>query len=159
MFNDKVVTKESEAYYVHTAVADEEDENVIMMTIVVDPAWEPQIYERLFYKLQEDIRHEIEHLTQLGIHRISDRPTSRTNTAQLKTTFGHHKHKLEVPALVHGFYRRAKLEKRPIDEVMIEDLDSEIERGNLTKRAAQSLLAIWVDYSKKNIPAAIYSQE
>ena len=159
LFNDKVVTKESEAYYVHTAVADEEDENVIMMTIVVDPAWEPQIYERLFYKLQEDIRHEIEHLTQLGIHRISDRPTSRTNTAQLKTTFGHHKHKLEVPALVHGFYRRAKLEKRPIDEVMIEDLDSEIERGNLTKRAAQSLLAIWVDYAKKNLPAAIYSQE
>ena len=61
--------------------------------------------------------------------------------------------------MVHGFYRRAKLEKRPIDEVMIEDLDSEIERGNLTKPAAQSLLAIWVDYAKKNLPAAIYSQE
>ena len=150
--------KEEDSYYVHTAIADD-DSNVIMMTVVVDPSKEPTIYEKLFYKLQEDIRHEIEHFTQEGPNRIDDRPTSKTNTAQLKTTFGHHKHKLEIPALVHGFYRRAKLEKKPIDEIMIEDLDSEIERGNLTKKQSENLLKIWIEYSKKNLPHAVYSEK
>lgn len=140
--------KETEAYYVHTAISDDIDENVIMITVVVDPLHEPQIYEKLFYKLQEDIRHEIEHLTQ----------ENPDDTSKLKTTYGHHKNKFEVPALVHGFYRRAKLEKRPLDEVMIEDLDLEIERGNLNKKQAQKLLQIWVDYAKKNLPSAIYSE-
>ena len=62
-----------------------------------------------------------------------------------------------MPALVHGFYRRAKLEKRPLDDIMIEDLDSEIERGNLSSKQAQKLLQIWVDYAKKNLPKAKYS--
>lgn len=148
--------KKSNAYFVNTAIANDK-ENIIMMTVVIDPEWEPIIYENLFYKLQEDIRHEIEHFTQIGPNRISDRPTSRTNTATLKTVYGHHKNKTEVPALVHGFYRRAKLEKRPLDEIMIEDLDSEIERGNLSKKQAEKLLQIWIDYAKKNIPKAKYS--
>ena len=158
LYHDRSASKESEAYFVNTAIA-EGDDNVIMMTVVVDPNWEPRIYEKLFYKLQEDIRHEIEHLTQSGYYRIEDRPVSTTSTAKLKTVFGHHKHKLEVPALVHGFYRRAKLEKRPIDDVMMEDLDSEIEKGNLSKKQAESLLKVWVDYAKKNLPTAIYSQQ
>jgi hypothetical protein len=158
LYHDRSATKESEAYFVNTAVA-EGDDNVIMMTVVIDPHWEPRIYEKLFYKLQEDIRHEIEHLTQSGYYRIEDRPVSATSTAKLKTVFGHHKHKLEVPALVHGFYRRAKLEKRPIDDVMMEDLDSEIERGTLSKKQAESLLKIWVEYAQKNLPTAIYSQQ
>lgn len=156
IYETRPADKESDAYFVHTAIADDE-ENIIMMTVVVDPTWEPRIYEKLFYKLQEDIRHEIEHFTQMGPNRIPDRPTSRTDTANLKTVYGHHKNKIEVPALVHGFYRRAKLEKRPLDDIMIEDLDSEIERGNLSSKQAQKLLQIWVDYAKKNLPKAKYS--
>ena len=158
IYETKAADKESDAYYVHTAIADD-DENIIMMTVVVDPAWEPRIYERLFYKLQEDIRHEIEHFTQMGPNRISDRPKSKTDTANLKTTYGHHKNKIEVPALVHGFYRRAKLEGKPLDDIMVDDLDSEIERGNLTSKQAQKLLQIWLDYAKKNLPHAQYSGE
>lgn len=158
IYETRPADKESDAYFVHTAITDDE-ENIIMMTVVVDPTWEPKIYEKLFYKLQEDIRHEIEHFTQMGPNRIPDRPTSRTDTANLKTVYGHHKNKIEVPALVHGFYRRAKLEKRPLDDIMIEDLDSEIERGNLSSKQAQKLLQIWVDYAKKNLPHAQYSGE
>ncbi len=158
IYETRPADKESDAYFVHTVIADDE-ENIIMMTVVVDPTWEPRIYEKLFYKLQEDIRHEIEHFTQMGPNRIPDRPTSRTDTTNLKTVYGHHKNKIEVPALVHGFYRRAKLEKRPLDDIMIEDLDSEIERGNLSSKQAQKLLQIWVDYAKKNLPHAQYSGE
>ena len=113
----------------------------------------------MFYKIQEDVRHEIEHFTQKGKYRIEDRPIYKGNTANLKTTYGHHKNIVEVPALVHGFYRRAKLEKRPLDEIMIEDLDSEIERGNLSKKQAENLLKMWLDYAKKNLPHAIYREQ
>lgn len=146
-------------FEVSTSISNDGDDNIIMMSVAVDPKFEPRIYEKLFYKLQEDIRHEIEHFTQMGPNRIPDRPKSTSKTAELKTTYGHHKNKIEVPALVHGFYRRAKLEKRPLNDVMQDDLDSEIERGNLTKKEAEKLLQIWIDYAKQNLPKAIYRTE
>ena len=155
---DIVRTNDVEIFEVRTAVADEDEENIIMMTIILGPRFNSQKLEKLFYKLQEDIRHEIEHFTQIGPNRIKDRPTYKGSTANLKTTYGHHKNVIEVPALVHGFYRRAKLEKRPLDEIMMDDLDSEIERGLLTKNQAQKLLTLWISYAKKNLPSAIYKE-
>jgi hypothetical protein len=149
-------SEEVDSFEVRTAIADEDEENIIMMTIILGPRFNSQKLEKLFYKLQEDIRHEIEHFTQMGPNRIEDRPVYKGSTANLKTVYGHHKNVIEVPALVHGFYRRAKLEKRPIDEIMMDDLDAEIEKGFLTKKQAQKLLTIWVDYAKKNLPHAIY---
>ena len=155
---DIVRTNDVEIFEVRTAVADEDEENIIMMTIILGPRFNSQKLQKLFYKLQEDIRHEIEHFTQIGPNRIKDRPTYKGSTANLKTTYGHHKNVIEVPALVHGFYRRAKLEKRPLDEIMMDDLDSEIERGLLTKNQAQKLLTLWIHYAKKNLPSAIYKE-
>lgn len=152
-----IVRDESiDTFKVVTSIADDE-ENIIMLTIILGHDFNKTELEKLFYKLQEDIIHEIEHFTQIGTNRIEDRPIYKGNTANLKTTYGHHKNVLEIPALVRGFYRRAKLEKKPLDEIMMEDLDTEIERGNLTKYAAKKLLTIWVDYAKKNLPKAIYS--
>ena len=145
--------------YEEPSAAADDDDNIIMVTVYIDPKAEPQCYQKMFYKLQEDIRHEIEHFTQSGDYRINDRPISKTNTANLKTVYGHHKHKVEIPALVHGFYRRAKLEKRPLDDIMTDDLDSEIERGNLSKKQAEKLLTMWIDYAKKNLPRAIYTNK
>jgi hypothetical protein len=153
---DIVRTNDVEIFEVRTAVADEDDENIIMMTIILGPRFNQQKLEKLFYKLQEDVIHEIEHFTQMGPNRIEDRPIYKGSTANLKTVYGHHKNIIEVPALVRGFYRRAKLEKRPLDEIMIEDLDSEIERGGLTKKQAENLLTVWIHYAKKNLPHAIY---
>jgi hypothetical protein len=155
---DIVRSEEVDSFEVRTAIADEDEENIIMMTIILGPRFNSQKLQKLFYKLQEDIRHEIEHFTQIGPNRIKDRPTYKGSTANLKTTYGHHKNVIEVPALVHGFYRRAKLEKRPIDEIMMDDLDSEIERGLLTKNQAQKLLTLWISYAKKNLPSAIYKE-
>ena len=155
---DIVRTNDVEIFEVRTAVADEDDENIIMMTIILGPRFNQQKLEKLFYKLQEDVIHEIEHFTQMGPNRIEDRPIYKGSTANLKTVYGHHKNIIEIPALVRGFYRRAKLEKRPLDEIMIEDLDSEIERGGLTKKQAENLLTVWIHYAKKNLPSAIYKE-
>jgi len=156
---DIVETEDIEKFEVRTAIADEDDENIMLMTIILGPKFNKQDLETLFYKLQEDVRHEIEHFTQMGPNRIEDRPIYKGNTANFKTVYGHHKNIIEVPALVRGFYRRAKIERKPIDEIMMDDLDTEIERGNLTKSAAQKLLTLWVDYAKKNLPHAIYRKD
>jgi len=155
---DIVETEDIEKFEVRTAIADEEDENIMLMTIILGPRFNKQDLESLFYKLQEDVRHEIEHFTQMGPNRIENRPIYKGNTVNLKT-YGHHKNIIEVPALVRGFYRRAKIERKPIDEIMMDDLDTEIERGNLTKKAAEKLLTIWIDYAEKNLPHAIYRKD
>ena len=156
---DIVETEDIEKFEVRTAIADEDDENIMLMTIFLGPRFNKQDLETLFYKLQEDVRHEIEHFTQMGPNRIEDRPIYKGNTANFKTVYGHHKNIIEIPALVRGFYRRAKIERKPIDEIMMDDLDTEIERGNLSKNTAQKLLTIWVDYAKKYLPHAIYRKD
>lgn len=145
-------------FHLDAAVSDDKDENVIMVALFFGPDFSPKSYEKLFYRLQEVMRHEIEHLTQGGPNRIPDRPIYYGSTSDLKTVYGHHKNKIEVPALVHGFYRRAKIEKRPLDEIMIDDLDADIQKGLLSKKQAENLLTIWLDYAKKNLPAARYSK-
>jgi hypothetical protein len=42
---------------------------------------------------------------------------------------------------------------------MIEDLDNEIEKENITKEEAKELFRIWSLYAKRRYPKAIYSQD
>ena len=81
------------------------------------------------------------------------------NSSNYETTFDHHKDKGEVAALVHGFYRRAKLEKKPIDIIMLVDLKKDIVDGKITPEEADKLLQLWINYSMKNLPKAQYTQK
>jgi hypothetical protein len=108
----------------------------------------------MFYKINEDVRHEIEHYLQ---NIFKDRQQPLQDTADYNTTFAHHMDPSEVEALVHGFYRRAKLEKRPIDVVMIEDVQKDIQDGNLTPDEGDTLLSVWVKYAVNKLPHAKYS--
>jgi hypothetical protein len=130
----------------------------MLMTIFLNNNFSEKNYQKLFYKLQEVVRHEIEHFTQQGTYRIEDRPIYKGNTVNLKTVYGHHKNVIEVPALVRGFYRRAKLERKDLDVIMREDLKDEVSKGSLTQKQADNLLKIWIDYAKKHLPKATYSK-
>jgi hypothetical protein len=133
------------------------DEDVLEFNMVINPKVESKAYQKMYYKLQEDVRHEMEHLTQHGTNRMEDRP-EKTDTSEDETTYEHHLKKDEIPALVHGFYRRAKLEGKGLDEVMIDDLDYEIELKNLTKSEAQEIFKVWILYAKRRLPKAVYSK-
>jgi hypothetical protein len=131
---------------------DESDELVLEITLDRDK--EPQSYEPLFYKINEDVRHEIEHYTQAI---MKDKPSSDKATAQMDSTYEHHMEPSEISALVHGFYRRAKLEKKPLDVIMWDDLNNDIEVGHLTQEEADDLFHRWISYSRRRLPNAIYS--
>ena len=133
----------------------EEEENIIIVQIIINKRAGKNVLNEILYKLNEDIRHEIEHFTQEGPNVMVGKPKPKHFT-KFKTTFKHHKNPAEISALVRGFYRRAKTEKKPLDVVMIEDLEREMAKGNIDKKEKEKLLKIWIEYAKKNLPAAIY---
>jgi len=140
-------------YYVFTYLAEDDS---IVVEVSLDELYGKSFYEEIIYKINEDIRHEIEHLLQeMG---VGDRESLELkNSSNYETTFDHHKDRGEVAALVHGFYRRAKLEKKPIDTVMLEDLNKDILDGRITIEEGDKLLQLWLIYSIKNLPKAQYT--
>jgi hypothetical protein len=147
---DTTMTYEIESFYVR-------EEDILEFNMLINPKKEPDIYRDLYMKLQEDVRHEMEHVLQYW--GIGDRPGLNDKELGGETTYEHHSRLEEVPAMVQGFYRRAKLERRSLDEIMTEDLDDEIEKGNLTKEEAEGLLNIWMLYAKRRLPKAIYTNK
>lgn len=152
-YNNKTIP-----YYVNTYIS---DDDYLIVELTLNDSYGRKYYQNIYNKLNEDVRHEIEHYVQEK-GKIEKRFKTRQqplipNTAQYKTTFEHHKDPSEVEALVHGFYRRAKLEKKPLDVVMIKDLEDDIEKGNLTQKEAEDLFSIWLKYARRNLPHAKYS--
>ena len=133
------------------------EEDVLEFNMVINRNQEPDVYEAMYMKLQEDVRHEMEHLLQDWGR--GDRPPVSDEDHEGETTYQHHKRLEEVPALVQGFYRRAKKMRLPLDEIMTKDLDNEIEQGNLTTEEAEELLRVWMLYTKRRLPKAIYTNK
>lgn len=154
-------------YYVNSYI---DHNDSFIMEISIDENYGKKIYEDLFYKINEDIRHEIEHFVQfidkiqqqigepIEKRRFKDKQQPEIeDTSDYETTFLHHKDPSEVEALVRGFYRRAKLEKKPLDVVMQNDLEREIGFGEITEEEAKKLFSIWMKYAKRNLPNAKYT--
>jgi hypothetical protein len=133
------------------------EEDVLEFNMVINRNQEPDVYEAMYMKLQEDVRHEMEHLLQDWGR--GDRPPVSDEDHEGETTYQHHTRLEEVPALVQGFYRRAKKMRLPLDEIMTKDLDNEIEQGNLTTEEAEELLRVWMLYAKRRLPKAIYTNK
>tara|TARA_R110000803_G_scaffold63134_1_gene123700 strand:- start:349 stop:1002 length:654 start_codon:yes stop_codon:yes gene_type:complete len=134
-----------------------QEEDVLEFNMVINRNQEPNVYEDIYMKLQEDVRHEMEHILQDWGR--GDRPSVSTEDHKGETTYQHHKRLDEVPALVQGFYRRAKKMRLPLDELMKKDLDNEIAEGNLTTKEAKELLRVWILYAKRRLPEAIYTNK
>lgn len=151
--DDLLINGKKQDFLVNTYI---DEENEITMKIVISMEFEPYCYERLFYKINEDIRHEIEHYTQKI---FSNKPKSSQDTSKYETTFEHHMDPSEIEALAQGYYRRSKLEKLPFDIIIKNDLNKEVEIGDLTKRESEVIYQNIVKYAKKNLPKAIYSKD
>jgi hypothetical protein len=132
-------------YYIKTYV---DTDDVVDMEVTIDETYGRNFYEEMFYKINEDVRHELEHHLQ---NIFDDRQQPIQDTVNYETVFAHHMDPSEVEALVRGFHRRAKLEKKPLDIVMLEDIKKEIMDGNITADEGDTLLQTWLTYAVKNI--------
>lgn len=146
-------------YHVNSFVA---DDNYLVIEITINESYGKNYYKEIYYKLNEDVRHEIEHYVQekaLTDERFKTRKQPLIPaTSDYETVYLHHIDPSEVEALVHGFYRRAKKERVPLDTIMIKDLESDIEKGQITQEEAKELFNTWLIYARRNLPKAIYSK-
>jgi hypothetical protein len=139
-------------YFVYSYVS---IDGPIVIELTIDDTYGRDFYEEIFYKINEDIRHEIEHELQII---FNDREQSLIpNSSDYETTFKHHMDPSEVAALVHGFYRRAKLEKKTLDSIMLDDIKKEISNGEITPSEGDKLLQTWISYSVKHLPYAQFT--
>lgn len=140
----------------------EDDENHdIALQLYLNKTKDKTFYQQLYYKLAEDIRHEIEHLSQFDdISKKGEgaRPTP-IDYDQFEDVFSHHTDPAEIEALTQGFYIRAKKEKKPLDTVILDYLNSIEEKKAITPNQKTKILKNLLDYAKKNLPRAIYQQD
>lgn len=148
--DDIIYNNDKLPYYINTYIA---EDDTLVVGLTIDESYGKRYYEEIFYKLNEDVRHEIEHFTQ---NIFSDREKPLQDTAKYETTYEHHMDPSEIEALAHGFYRRAKIEKRPFESIILDDLNKDISLGNLSQKEADEILKAIIDYSKKRLPDAIY---
>ncbi len=129
--------------------------------IHLNPAYEPQSYVKLNSKLQDAVRHEIEHILQ-GPNNISFKekkaqPTSMAHREKIQTPGNTHKYftlRDEIPAMVNGMYRQAKTEKRSLVDIFKEYIGYYLEQGEITQKQYDKILNVWINYAKKNLPKA-----
>jgi hypothetical protein len=135
----------------------------VEISVLLNSGAGKEYYNKLNACLNEVVRHELEHLTQWGINKKGNKAhvseSKRTRVSErFKPSYGYFSLKDEIPALVHGMHRQAKIEKRPITDIFTEYLDEYIADDQINERQAKLLFDKWYNYSIKNIPRAKYAQ-
>ena len=87
------------------------DEDVIEISVITNPNLNRQVLEELHFELNELIRHELEHIIQF--ERGDDIPTKEP-----KKPIKYYSQPHELQAQIAGFKRRAKKERKPLEDVI-----------------------------------------
>jgi len=129
------------------------------LTIFINPKDEPQKYNWISGKIKSLIRHEIEHGTQEGPNRISDRPFMTDEEQELYKKalnsgdfVSYFTHKLELPAYVNQMYIVAKFYKVPIDVAIDDFLGEAVKAKYISEKEKDFITSKWEAYIKHNLP-------
>lgn len=143
-----------------------------IMEIIIDieaPSFDIEhiLYTDINAELHSAVRHELEHIVQQkGKNYIQGRakPISAKERGKVEGTVGYFLSRDEIPAMVAGFYKKAKHQKRPFDEVVDEFLeyftgeDLENEDVMITPEEKEKVLNVYIDYAKKHYPSVKLSK-
>lgn len=142
-----------------------QDISAIEIELNLDPNHIPKIYSKLNGFIQDAVRHELEHLTQGGQNKKSFRPmpTRAKTRNRISFDFGNaYKYFIlrdEIPAMVHGMYRKTKIEKNTLDKTFDIYLDYMIDEKFISRKERDTILKKWFAYSLKKLPSAQYSDK
>jgi hypothetical protein len=87
------------------------NEDIILIEIVSNPNLDREILEELHFELNELVRHEIEHMSQLD--RGEEFPEYEP-----EDSLEYYTQKHELEAQLAGFIRRAQKERKPLEDVI-----------------------------------------
>jgi hypothetical protein len=123
-----------------------EEEDYIQVRFEIDPKLLPEMFSDISMNLKDVIRHEIEHLTHsdLGLNYKPDKYIEDDDFLRnLINTGGdrsdYFRLPKEVDANLQGMYYRAKKERRPFIDVIMDYLNAQ----NISQEDIENILDIW----------------
>lgn len=128
----------------------------IIVTLIIDPSREPDLYEELNFKLIDIIAHELNHTNQIGWNRepFNTDVSSKEERTAAKQNAGYFLLPDEVESMVLGMYERSKAEGVNLDELFDKYLFPFIEHGTITKEEYMKIFEIWIIHALENFPDA-----
>ncbi|MFA5067734.1 MAG: hypothetical protein WC466_06855 [Candidatus Izemoplasmatales bacterium] len=150
---------------------------LVFLVLITSPdrKKEQEVYNDVYMQLQSVVRHELEHLVQQkGTNNIKGRvsPISHKERLEKEGTYLNFVSKDELPAYVAGIYRRAKMERKPFDEVakeylsqyisnenVVVDLTDDEDDFNISDAEGEIVLNTWIEYARKNYPSVWISTD
>jgi hypothetical protein len=103
-FDDSVSTFDLDGEYLP-------DDETISISLVINPKVKKMSLEEIHFELNELIRHELEHIIQLE-------RGDKIPKKEPKKPLRYYSQKHELEAQIAGFKRRAKKERKPLEEVI-----------------------------------------
>lgn len=137
------------------------DEPEIEVILYVSPDAEPLSYDKIYHKMTEYIRHEIEHLLQSGINR---RPGHIVRTPQKvrdrhSSSYRYFLLADEIPAMVAGMHAAAVKKRRPLDLEFEEYLRPLVDTEIISEDEFKKVMRTWINFAKKTYPDSIFSDK
>jgi hypothetical protein len=128
----------------------------IILTLIIDPTREPDLYDELYYKLIDIITHELHHTRQVGWNRepFNVRPSSSKTRGTVKQSFEYFILPDEIESMVGGMYTRSIEQDIPIDELFNMYLIPFLKDKQLTQSQFEEVFKVWLIYSLENYPDA-----
>ena len=117
------------------------------VNFIIDPKMLPEFWEEISMNLKDVVRHEIEHITQLGVSKTKkedfdedfDTIIRALVKAKIIPQAEYFKLPREVDANLQGMYFRAKKERRPFKDIINAYLDAQ----DITFKDKQIILNLW----------------
>jgi len=132
-------------------IDDEDHVGQIEITIYIhNEATFKDYANNLHSELKEVIAHELEHIFQL--FRVPGRSRMRRTIA--KGDYDYLIGKDEVEGFVTGLYKRAKVERKPLGDLIDAMLNVHIKSGEIDKKQAKVIKSKWINYAKIRFPKA-----
>jgi predicted nucleotidyltransferase len=126
---------------------DEDDSDFAYLEIrfQVDPRSLPQFWSRIYQDLIDVVRHEIEHLTQMGVNLVPAKETPDDEMLrqmidwELLPKADYFRLQSELDPMLQGMYLKAKKTRTPFKDVLNDYLDMQ----EITPEDKENILGLW----------------
>jgi len=116
-------------------------EDTIDINIISNPNINRQLLEKLYHELNEVVRHEIQHIIQYESG--YDFPKKEP-----KKPLKYYSQEHELEAQIEGFKRRAKKEKKPLEDVVRSWFEKNTSKHNMTPNQSEKVINLILNLSK-----------
>ena len=127
---------------------DEEDDldlAYLEVRFQIDPRTLPQLWSRIYADLTDVIRHEIEHLTQMGVNVVpgkelpDDEMLRQMIDWELLPKADYFRLQTELDPMLQGMYLKAKKTRTPLKDILNDYLDMQ----DVTPEDKENILGLW----------------